>query len=77
MIKKGDCVIVDFISESRTIYGVVDRFEDGRVFGRLEDGQTFMCFASDVEVLTGRDQEVGDDSHIENHISPLCKVEVK
>ena len=84
-IKKGDRVKVDFISESATIYsgkrftgyGVVDRFEDGRVFGRLEDGQPFMCFASDVEVLTERNQEVGDDSHIENHISPLCKVEVK
>ncbi|WP_336916693.1 hypothetical protein [Acinetobacter modestus] len=55
-IKKGDCVIVDFISESRTIYsgkrftgyGVVDRFEDGRVFGRLVDGKPFMCFESDV-----------------------------
>lgn len=70
-LKKGDCVKVDFISESATIYsgkrftgyGVVDRFEDNRVFGRLEDGQPFMCFASDVEVFTERDQEVGDDSH--------------
>lgn len=58
-IKKGDCVKVDFISESATIYsgnrftgyGVVDRFEDNRVFGRLEDDQPFMCFVSDVEVL--------------------------
>ncbi|MCE1270694.1 MAG: hypothetical protein LWW88_03860 [Acinetobacter sp.] len=73
---------VDFISESATIYsgkrftgyGVVDRFEDGYVFGRLDDGQPFMCFASDVEVLTERDQEVGDDSHIESLISPHCKV---
>jgi hypothetical protein len=71
LIKIGDRVKVDFISESATIYsgkrftgyGVVDLFEDNRVFGRLEDGQTFMCFASDVEVLTERDQEVGDDSH--------------
>lgn len=62
LIKIGDRVKVDFISESATIYsgkrftgyGVVDLFEDNRVFGRLEDGQTFMCFASDVEVLTGR-----------------------
>lgn len=62
LIKKGDRVKVDFISESRTIYsgkcftgyGVVDRFEDGRVFGRLEDGTPFMCFEGDVEVLTGR-----------------------
>ena len=58
-IKKGDRVKVDFISESATIYsgkrftgyGVVDRFEDGYVFGRLDDGQTFMCFASDVELF--------------------------
>ena len=70
-IKKGDRVKVDFISESATIYsgkrftgyGVVDLFEDNRVFGRLEDGQPFMCFASDVEVLTERDQALGDDSH--------------
>ncbi|MEN4984529.1 hypothetical protein [Acinetobacter modestus] len=56
MIKQGDLVIVDFISESRTIYsgkrftgyGVVDRVEDGRVFGRLEDSLPFMCFESDV-----------------------------
>lgn len=64
-IKKGDRVKVDFISESATIYsgkrftgyGVVDRFEDNRVFGRLEDGQTFMCFEGDVEVLIGRGGE--------------------
>ncbi|WP_228277820.1 hypothetical protein [Acinetobacter haemolyticus] len=70
-LKKGDRVKVDFINNPETIhagiqftgYGVLDRVEDGRVFGRLEDGQTFMCFASDVEVLTERNQEVGDDSH--------------
>lgn len=70
-LKKGDCVKVDFISESATIYsgkrftgcGVVDRFEDGYVFGRLDDGRPFMCFEGDVEVLTDRYQEVGDDSH--------------
>lgn len=84
-LKKGDRVKVDFTNNQETIhaglrftgYGVLDRVEDGRVFGRLDDGQTFMCFESDVDVLTGRNQEVGDDSHIENHISPLCKVEVK
>lgn len=56
MIKKGDRVKVDFISESRTIYsgkrftgyGVLDLVEDGRVFGRLDDGRPFMCFESDV-----------------------------
>ncbi|MEG2749755.1 MAG: hypothetical protein RR939_10160 [Acinetobacter sp.] len=67
LIKIGDRVKVDFISESATIYsgkrftgyGVVDRFEDGYVFGRLEDGQPFMCFESDVEILTERDQRNG------------------
>lgn len=58
MIKKGDKVKVDFTNNPETIhssirfsgYGVVDRFEDGRVFGRLDDGQPFMCFEGDVEV---------------------------
>ena len=58
-LKIGSRVKVDFISESRTIYsgkrftgtGVVDRIEDGRVFGRLDDGQPFMCFEGDVEVI--------------------------
>ncbi|WP_171065735.1 hypothetical protein [Acinetobacter beijerinckii] len=47
---------VDFTNNPETIhssirfsgYGVVDRFEDGRVFGRLDDGRPFMCFESDV-----------------------------
>ncbi|MPW43351.1 hypothetical protein [Acinetobacter guerrae] len=59
-LKIGSRVKVDFISESRTIYsgkrftgvGVIDRLEDGRVFGRLDDGRPFMCFPSDVEVIT-------------------------
>ena len=50
---------VDFIGESATIYsgkrftgyGVLDRVEDGRVFGRLEDGMPFMCLCADVEVV--------------------------
>ncbi|MCH7318692.1 hypothetical protein MMP64_12215 [Acinetobacter sp. ANC 5659] len=32
-------------------HGVVDRCEDGRVFGRLDDGRTFCCFVSDVDFL--------------------------
>ena len=47
MIKKGDRVKVDFTNNPETIhsgirftgYGVVDRFEDNRVFGRLDDGR--------------------------------------
>ena len=58
-LKVGSRVKVDFVSESRTIYsgkrftgfGVVDRIEDGRVFGRLDDGRPFMCFLGDVEVI--------------------------
>ena len=59
--KKGDRVKVDFISESATIYsgkrftgyGVLDRVEDDRVFGRLDDGTPFMCLCADVEVIAG------------------------
>lgn len=58
MIKKGDRVKVDFINNPETIhaglrfsgYGVVDRVEDGRVFGRLDDGRTFMCPENYVEL---------------------------
>ncbi|MCU4483541.1 hypothetical protein [Acinetobacter ursingii] len=57
-LKVGSRVKVDFISESKTIYsgkrftgsGVVDRIEDGRVFGRLDDGRPFMCFLGDVQI---------------------------
>lgn len=59
VLKIGSRVKVDFISESRTIYsgkrftgvGVIDRLEDGRVLGRLDDGQPFMCLPWDVEVI--------------------------
>ena len=58
-MKAGDHVKVDFVSESATIYsgkrftgcGVLDRVEDGRVFGRLDDGTPFMCLYADVEVI--------------------------
>lgn len=58
-MKAGDRVKVDFIGESATIYsgkrftgyGVLDRVEDGRVFGRLDDGAPFMCLCADVEVV--------------------------
>ena len=64
-MKKGDRVKVDFIGESATIYsgkrftgyGVLDRVEDGRVFGRLEDGTPFMCLCADVEVVGMSDFE--------------------
>ena len=64
-MKKGDRVKVDFIGESATIYsgkrftgyGVLDRVEDGRVFGRLDDGTPFMCLCADVEVVGMSDFE--------------------
>ncbi len=59
LMNKGDRVKVDFVSESATIYsgkrftgyGVLDRVEDGRVFGRLDDGTPFSCFTADVEII--------------------------
>ena len=58
-MKAGDRVKIDYIGESATIYsgkrftgcGVLDRVEDGRVFGRLDDGTPFMCLCADVEVV--------------------------
>ena len=58
-MKAGDRVKVDFISESRTIYsgkrftgyGVLDRVEDGRVFGRLDDE---FWFHRNVKLLSGK-----------------------
>ena len=58
-MKKGDRVQVDFISESATDYsgkhfhgyGVLDRVEDGRVMGRLDDGTPFSCLEADVKVI--------------------------
>lgn len=49
--KKGTRVHVDFISDSRTEFSgkhikgdaVVDRHEDGYVYGQLEQGTPFMC----------------------------------
>ena len=61
-MNKGDRIKVDFVSESRTEFsgnhftgeGVVDRVEDGRVFGRLDNGTPFMCGVDDVQVITGQ-----------------------
>ncbi len=61
-VKVGDQVKVDFVSESRTEFsgnhftgeGVVDRVEDDRVFGRLDNGMPFMCGVDDVQVITGQ-----------------------
>lgn len=58
-LKPGCRVSVDFVSESASSFsgnringnGIVDRAEDGYVFGRLDGGQTFMCMESDVVVI--------------------------
>lgn len=58
-IPKGSKVKVSFQSKSATNFsgqqiegfGIVDRSEDGYVFGRLDNGQTFMCSVSDVFVI--------------------------
>ena len=58
-MKAGDRVKVDFVGESATIYsgkrftgyGVLDRVEDGRVYGRLDDGTPFSCLEADVKVI--------------------------
>lgn len=63
-MKKGDCVKVNFISESRTEFsgqkfsgiGVIDRVEDGYVFGRISStGIPFMCNECDVQVIEHKD----------------------
>ena len=62
-MKINDRVKVDFVSESRTEFsgkrftggGVVDRIEDCRVFGRLDNGAPFMCDVSDVTVIERQD----------------------
>ena len=49
--KKGTRVHIDFISDSRTQFSgkhikgdaIVDRHEDGYVYGQLEQGTPFMC----------------------------------
>lgn len=64
MIKVGNRVKVDFVSESATKFsnnhftgdGVIDRIEDGRVFGRLDDGTPFMCDLSDAIVIEQQDK---------------------
>ncbi|ENW20945.1 hypothetical protein [Acinetobacter haemolyticus] len=69
MIKKGDRVKVDFINNPETIhagihftgYGVVDRVEDGRVYGRLDDGRPFTCMIRDIVLL-----EKGDEKRSKN-----------
>ncbi|WP_228266268.1 hypothetical protein [Acinetobacter haemolyticus] len=59
MIEKGDRVHVDFTHQleknSPEIHfhghGILDRVEDGRVYGRLDDGRPFTCMIDDVGVL--------------------------
>lgn len=58
--KKGNKVHADYISDSRTEYSgahikgdaVVDRHEDGYVYGRLEQGTPFMCPEKYVQLIS-------------------------
>ena len=71
-MNKNDRVKVDFVSESRTEFsgnhftgeGVVDRVEDGRVFGRLDDGTPFMCAISDATVIEQSDKRAGYEAFL-------------
>ncbi|MGG2098113.1 hypothetical protein ABFY41_11135 [Acinetobacter haemolyticus] len=59
MMETGDRVHVDFKHQLEKNLpeihfhgdGILDRVEDGRVFGRLEDGRPFTCMIDDVVVV--------------------------
>ena len=63
-MKIHDRVKVNFISESSTDFsgkqftgeGIIDRIEDGRVFGRLDTGIPFMCAVADVTIIKQQDK---------------------
>ncbi len=65
------------------LFKIVDFFADrnGTLLAVLDDGDCYplSCLehASEAEIKAGHriDNDMGDDSHIENHISPNCKVE--
>ena len=62
-MKVGNRVHVDFISESRTEFsnnhfigdGVIDRIEDGYVFGRTDDKRTFACPVACAKLIAHKD----------------------
>ena len=91
MFKVGDRVVrLDL--DSPHIYSIM-RIEDGLfTIGRKVKHRTWgtwlecseIRLASPEEIAAGHRidhigdvNDMGDDSHIENHVSPLCKVEVK
>lgn len=63
-LKKGDRVRVDFTHQleknSPEIHfdgdGILDRVEDGRVYGRLDDGRPFTCMIGDTVLLEKGDE---------------------
>lgn len=63
MMKTGDRVHVDFISESHTEFsnnhfigdGVIDRIDDGYVFGRTDDGRPFACPEADATIVESKE----------------------
>ena len=56
----GNCVKVDFTSESSTEFSGA-RFTGPGVIDRLDDGRPFMCFPDDVEVIPAEACEHGYD----------------
>lgn len=64
MMKKGDRVSVDFTHQLEKNLpeihfhgdGILDRVEDGRVYGRLDDGRPFTCMIGDTVLLEKGDE---------------------
>lgn len=78
--KVGDCVVYkDSNKYKNHLFKVVD-VEDGIAIAVEAGQECFVYFpdmrlAEDTEIAAGYriDNDMGDDSHIENHISPHCK----
>ncbi|WEI17382.1 hypothetical protein PY247_12865 [Acinetobacter proteolyticus] len=80
MFKVGDKVV----AISNQLHGgirVVQEIINGQQLVFKHDGfhKSLCRHATTEEIAAGHRiyNDMGDDSHIENHISPLCKVEVK
>ncbi|EHU1442013.1 MULTISPECIES: hypothetical protein [Acinetobacter] len=78
--KVGDKVVfLSNKSDDTEIYTVEAVLDDGRFLGINDYRQAFSSIkfkrAEPEEIAAGHriDNDLGDDSHIENHISPNCK----
>ncbi|WP_288401707.1 hypothetical protein [uncultured Acinetobacter sp.] len=76
--KPGSYVYVDFThqleKDSSEIHfqgkGVLDRVEDGRVYGRLDDGRTFTCLFDDILLIATNKY---DWSNVDSRINWIAK----